>query len=568
MSSTPDSLPENCDGVTESEPARRIPIGTQRQGVKPPQLPARHQYIVGPQALPTDSALPTDPAVPIDTAGPTDTAGLTTASVATPSTVLKRNATDTPAANEPAVPPTGTDRGQPRERRRDGRGGPAKKPSLEGTLPQQKRVAIPNLREALEDDLESDFQAALAGVSIDDLLTVDANARAETPLEPGARVTGTVLAIGVDTAFIDLGGRRQGALKLAGMIAEDAELPTVGQTLSLSVGTRSEEDGLYDVAFANRAVSVEDWSQIQAGMIVEARVTGSNKGGLECEVGGLRGFMPASLISPWRMENLAELIGQTLESLVTEIVPAARKLVLSRRAVVERLAADARTKMLETLEIGETLEGIVRSVRDFGAFVDIGNGVDGLVHVSQLSWDRVETPADLLTLGQKINVVVKKIDRQTGKIGLSVRDLVASPWKHAGEKYHLGATVRGTVSRIAQFGAFVKLEPGIEGLVHVSEIASRHIRSVGDVIKEGEAVECRVLSIDPDEQRISLSIKALIPLPTAESRPENRDSTGADQAPTAEEPQSARSFKPSKPSRPLKGGLGGTSLGDRFGLTW
>jgi small subunit ribosomal protein S1 len=184
-------------------------------------------------------------------------------------------------------------------------------------------------------------------------------------------------------------------------------------------------------------------------------------------------------------------------------------MLLSRRAVLEKQAADARTTMLETLEVGTLFEGIVRSVRDFGAFVDIGNGVEGLVHVSQLSWDRVANPADVLQPGQKVSVVVKKIDSQTGKIALSARDTVNSPWKTAAEKYHIGATVRGIVSRIAQFGAFVKLEPGIEGLVHVSELAHRHVRSVADVVKEGESVECRVLTVDPDEQRLSLSIKAL-----------------------------------------------------------
>ncbi|NDC64295.1 MAG: S1 RNA-binding domain-containing protein, partial [Planctomycetia bacterium] len=413
------------------------------------------------------------------------------------------------------------------------------------------------------DDLESDFEAALAGVSIDDLLVAGpsaagAAAKAEAPLEPGARVTGTVLSIGTDTVFLDLGGRRQGALKLAVLLEQGGDLPAVGEVLHLSVGTRSEDDGLYEVAPANRAVSVDDWSQLEAGMIVEARVTGSNKGGLECEVAGLRGFMPTSLISPWRIENPAELVGQTLESLVTEIVPAARRLVLSRRAVIERQASDARAAMLQTLEVGAAIEGIVRSVRDFGAFVDIGNGVEGLIHVSQLSWDRVANPADVLQPGQKVRVIVKKIDRQTGKIALSARDLVESPWKHAAEKYHVGATVRGRVSRIAQFGAFVKLEPGVEGLVHVSEIAPRHIRSVADAVKEGEEVECRVLAVDPEEQRMSLSIKAL-------AKPAGGEVADEPGQPETEPPPAAR--RPAR-SGPLRGGLGGTSAGERFGLKW
>jgi small subunit ribosomal protein S1 len=470
------------------------------------------------------------------------------------------------AAPVAAAPAADAARGQSaaprREGRRDKRGGAAEKSPFKDVLPPAKRVAVPNLRAALDDDLEQDFEAALAGVSLDELITASTPARADAPLEPGARLTGTVLSLGADTAFIDLGERRQGAMKLAGL---DLELvPAVGDVLQLSVGLRNEDDGLYDVAFANRAVAVEDWSQLQAGMIVEARVTAANKGGLECDVAGLRGFMPASLVSTWRVENLEEMVGQTLESLVTDIVPAARRLVLSRRAVIEKQAAEAKTKLLETLEVGTTLDGTVRSVRDFGAFVDIGEGVEGLVHVSQLSWERVANPADVLQPGQRVRVVVKKIDRDTGKIGLSARDLVESPWQRAGEKYHVGATVRGVVSRIAQFGAFVKLEPGVEGLVHVSELANRHVRSVGDVVKEGESVECRVLAIDPDEQRMSLSIKALAAVPAAAAD----DGAAAEDA-AAEEVPPAPVVK--KRMGMLKGGtgsVGGKSAGEKFGLKW
>ena len=583
MSSTPEpssTPPEGTppEGTAESQPGiqseqadsgqgaenaqpRRIPIGTQRPGVKPPRPAPRYEYFSAP--------------------APAATAGLQTSGLAAPVLAASGQAAPAPAAgtpdapaaaapaadgakgqNTPGQPATGHTAGPRREGRRDKRGGSSEKSPFKDVLPPQKRVAVPNLRAALDDDLEQDFEAALAGVAIDDLITASTSARADAPLEPGARLAGTVLSIGADTAFIDLGERRQGAMKLAGL---DLELvPAVGDVLQLSVGLRNEDDGLYDVAFANRAVAVEDWSQIQAGMIVEARVTAANKGGLECDVAGLRGFMPASLVSTWRVENLEEMVGQTLESLVTDIVPAARRLVLSRRAVIEKAAAEAKIKLLETLEVGTTLDGIVRSVRDFGAFVDIGEGVEGLVHVSQLSWDRVANPADVLQTGQRVRVVVKKIDRDTGKIGLSARDLVESPWQRAGEKYHVGATVRGVVSRIAQFGAFVKLEPGVEGLVHVSELANRHVRSVGDVVKEGEPVECRVLAIDPDEQRMSLSIKALT-TPSAAAL----DDDAADDDAGAEEAPAAPVVK--KHSGVLKGGtgrVGGKSAGEKFGLKW
>ncbi|MFM8704014.1 MAG: 30S ribosomal protein S1, partial [Planctomycetia bacterium] len=477
--------------------------------MKPPRPAPRYEYFSTPAPAATAGLQASGPVSAPPSPEPADPAPAAAAPAADTSIGPRgeRAAAQAPVqAAGHAAPPR-------REGRRDKRPGGGEKSPFKDVLPPAKRVPVPNLRAALDEDLEQDFEAALAGVPLDDLITASTSARADAPIEPGTRLSGTVLSLGPDTAFIDLGERRQGAMKLAGL---DLELvPSVGDVLELSVGLRNEDDGLYDVAFANRAVAVEDWSQLQAGMIVEARVTAANKGGLECDVAGLRGFMPASLVSTWRVENLEEMVGQTLESLVTDIVPAARRLVLSRRAVIEKTAAEARTKLLETLEVGATLDGTVRSVRDFGAFVDIGEGVEGLVHVSQLSWDRVANPADVLQPGQRVRVVVKKIARDTGKIGLSARDLVESPWQRAGEKYHVGATVRGVVSRIAQFGAFVKLEPGVEGLVHVSELATRHVRSVADVVKEGETVECRVLSIDPDEQRMSLSIKALAAVPAA-----------------------------------------------------
>jgi small subunit ribosomal protein S1 len=182
------------------------------------------------------------------------------------------------------------------------------------------------------------------------------------------------------------------------------------------------------------------------------------------------------------------------------------------------------------------------------------------VHVSELSWERVANPADVLQQGQKVRVIVKKIDPQTGKIGLSARDLIESPWKRAADKYHVGATVRGTVSRIAQFGAFVKLEPGVEGLVHISELATRRIRSVADVVKEGEQVECRVLAIDPHEQKLALSIKALAPPPAAKH-------AAAEPEPEQAEPEAPPPLRKQR-TTPLKGGVGGDSDGSRFGLKW
>jgi len=552
MTTNPDPSPtdqtEPVDATAQSESAsqsdaaaspRRIQIGTQRAGVTPPSLAPKYQY-VAPPAPRADVAAPADAAASTSDAAPPQG--------------------DAPAqgGGEPKTEgrgPRDGGRGR-RDRRRDD-----KPRSFADVLPPARRVAVPSIRGGLDEDLEADFEAALEGVAIDDLLDAGTSAKAEAPIDPGSRLMATVLSIGPDTAFVDLGGRRQGAMKLAGLLDAGLDLPAVGDSIEVSVGSRNDDDSLYDVALANRAISVEDWSQLQAGMIVEAKVTAANKGGLECEVAGLRGFMPASLVSTWRIENLEEMVGQTLDSLVTEIVPEARRLVLSRRAVIEKQAADAKTKLLETLEPGVEFDGIVRSVREFGAFVDIGNGVEGLIHVSELSWERVANAADVLKAGEKVRVVVKKVDHETGKIGLSARDLIESPWKRAGDKYHVGATVKGVVSRIAQFGAFVKLEPGVEGLVHISELATRRIRSVSDVAREGQQVECRVITIDPDEQRLSLSIKALAPAPASKEQP-------AAEEPEADEPEAPPPVV-KKRNTPLKGGTGGNqSQGEKFGLRW
>ncbi len=281
-------------------------------------------------------------------------------------------------------------------------------------------------------------------------------------------------------------------------------------------------------------------------------MTGSNTGGLECKVGShIRGFIPASQIALYRVENLNEFLDQRLVCVVTEVNPNRKKLVLSRRAVLEREKEEERKKLLESLEVGQTLEGIVRSLRDFGAFVDLG-GVDGLVHISQLSWERVNHPSEVLTEGQKVKVKVEKIDQQTGKIGLSYRNLMEHPWTNAAAQFSTGSVVDGTVSRIAKFGAFVKLAPGIEGLIHVSELAHQHIRRVEDVLKEGQQIQCKILSVDTDAQRIGLSIKATLPEPEVE-----------EEAETAEEPR-----QPPVSHGPLKGGVDRPSGGDQFGLNW
>ena len=295
-------------------------------------------------------------------------------------------------------------------------------------------------------------------------------------------------------------------------------------------------------------------------MVVEASITGHNKGGLECQVNALRGFIPAGQISLYRVEDFEEYVGQKLACVVMEVNPERRNLVLSRRGVLEREREEARKSFWEELQVGQVREGVVRKLMDFGAFVDLG-GVDGLIHISQLSWDRVNHPSEVLEEGQQVTVKVEKIDRDAQRIGLSYRDMVANPWTKAAEKYPPGAIVSGTITRLMEFGAFVKLEPGVEGLVHVSELAHHRVMRVSHVVSEGQEVEVKILSVDPQSQRISLSMKQAMADPRIEELQKKKNAA-------EEEPDGTRDRAVPQRKGPLQGGLGRKSGGEQFGLKW
>jgi small subunit ribosomal protein S1 len=291
-------------------------------------------------------------------------------------------------------------------------------------------------------------------------------------------------------------------------------------------------------------------------MVVDARVTGHNKGGLECEVSKLRGFIPASQVSMYRVEDMSQFVDQKFTCVVTEVNPEKRNLVLSRRAVLEREKAEAKEGLLASLEVGKSLEGTVRSLQSFGAFVDLG-GVDGLVHISQLSWDRLKHADEVLEIGQKIKVKILKIDPQTGKIGLGFRDLSENPWEHVARDFPTRATAKGRVSRVTEFGAFVRLAPGVEGLVHISELSHKRVFRVTDVLTEGQEVEVLVMAVDPEQQRISLSLKAL----EAKAAPAAKEASEETAEPVV-------AVAPKKRKVPLQGGMGGPATGEKFGLKW
>jgi ribosomal protein S1 len=391
-------------------------------------------------------------------------------------------------------------------------------------------------------DIERQLQEAMGGMSVDQLLA-DPAPRGRPPAGPAGkpgRLKGRVHSVRGKDVFVDVpGGRSQGVLP-AEQFPEGPPAP--GTEVEFSI--EGAEEGLLKLT-RKGAAQHADWSTVADGMIVEARVTGTNKGGLTVDVNGIRAFLPISQIELFRVEDTNVYVNQRLRCLVTEVNPQERNLVVSRRALLEKEREEERDKTWNELAEGQVRQGVVRSVKDFGAFVDVG-GVDGLLHVSEMAWTRVRNPADVVQPGQSIKVVVLKVDREKRKVSLGLKQLSASPWDDVASRYPVGEVVTGKVSRIAEFGAFVELEPAIEGLVHVSELSPQRVWRVRDIVQEGQEVPVMVLSVDTAQRRIALSLKAAQartappPQPAAESEPEDEP------APPPQRPRTT----------PLRGGLG------------
>ena len=418
------------------------------------------------------------------------------------------------------------------------------------------KVQVPNRRETM-DDIEAEIAAAMGDRSLDDVIGSQTPPAASTRLEEGARVEATVIRVHREDVFFDLPGGNQGMASIRSFVAP----PQVGDKMEVSIGSYQADQRLYEVGIPGSSVSVQDWGDIREGIVVDAVVDGVNKGGLECAVGAARGFIPASQVATYHVEKLDEFLGRKLQCLVTEANPEKRNLVLSARAVAEKLQEDSKKELMGSLAVGQILEGKVTRLQDFGAFVDLG-GVDGLVHVSQISWDRVSHPSDVLAEGQIVKVKVTKMDPETGKIGLSIRDTMENPWQRVAEEFAVGKVVPGKVIKLMDFGAFVEIAPGIEGLVHVSEVSHSRISRVSSVLKPGEEVQVKVLSIDQAKRRISLSIKATLPPPI--------DSRGGGRRKDNYEDDVDRNLAvKKKTNEPLKGGItNDQSEGSKFGLKW
>lgn len=331
-------------------------------------------------------------------------------------------------------------------------------------------------------------------------------------VQVGETVQGKVTKIDAKQALVDIGYKSEAILPISEVsslhIEKVADVLSEGDELEFQVIKINEDKD--EVIISKKAVdAVKAWDELEQkfkdGTVFESQIADVVKGGLVVDV-GVRGFIPASHVERHFVDDFSEYKGRTLSLKIIELDREKNKVILSHRAVLEEEAGKQKKQVYDEIEVGSIIEGTVQRLTDFGAFVDVG-GVDGLVHISELSWERVEKPSDLVNEGDKVKVKVLKVDKENERISLSMKEAQPGPWEKGADALKAGSVVTGTVKRLVSFGAFVEVAPGVEGLVHISQISNRHIGNPAEVLKEGEEVQVKILDINPAEQRISLSIR-------------------------------------------------------------
>src|SRR6266498_1561797 len=332
------------------------------------------------------------------------------------------------------------------------------------------------------------------------------------PFEEGDVVSGEVVRIDKDEVLVDIGYKSEGVIPSNELSirrsVDPAEEVSLGERVDALVLTKEDQEGRLLLS-KKRARFEKAWRKIEAaaesGEPVEGIVIEVVKGGLILDL-GVRGFLPASLVDIRRVHNLDEFKGQTLECKVIELNRSRNNVVLSRRAVLEEERKEVREQILGRLQPGMVVEGKISNIVDFGAFVDL-DGIDGLIHISELSWSHVNHPSEVLSVGETVRVKVLDIDRERQRISLGLKQTQEDPWQTVLNEYKPNDTVDGKVTKIVAFGAFVEIVPGVEGLVHISELAEHHVENPSEVVSPGDQVWVRVLEIDENRRRISLSVK-------------------------------------------------------------
>lgn len=325
-------------------------------------------------------------------------------------------------------------------------------------------------------------------------------------IQPGEKIDAVVADISGENIFLDLGGKSEGILSASEFRDENDELTVkIGDTVSVFLLSRRGGELIFTTKIGAGQVGLEELEQaFHSHIPVQGKVTAEIKGGFQITLAGQRGFCPYSQMGLRRVDKPDEYLEQEMTFKVIEFGKKGRNIILSARAVLEEEREQLREELKETLQEGDKVEGTVSSLQKFGAFVDLG-GVDGLIPISELAWGQTDQVEDVLTPGQRVEVLVKKLDWDKERISLSLKDTLENPWDKAEEKYAPASIHSGMVSRLAQFGAFITLEPGIDGLLHISKLGSgRRINHPREVLEAGQEITVKIDSVDMEKQRISL----------------------------------------------------------------
>jgi len=367
--------------------------------------------------------------------------------------------------------------------------------SLKEVVTRMSELENKDLTPAAEEENHNDFMAEVESTLV--------------RIRPGQTLTGRVVQITDDEVCVSIGYKADGLIKRADLVDQDVKLDD-----EIEVEVVKVNDGEGNVLLSQRnIVNRKAWDALmekyEAGEYVDAVGKEAVKGGLIADIGGVRAFVPASQLSQRYVEKIGDYVGKDMRLKIIEVDKQKKRVVASRKAVVAEEAEAKKKEAWEKLEEGVVIHGIVRRLTDFGAFVDVG-GVDGLIHITDLSWGRIKHPSEVVKPNQEVDVKVLSLDREKERIQLGYKQLQPHPWDNAIEKYPVGGIVDGKVVRITDFGAFVELEPGLDGLVHISQCATTRVAKVEDAVKVGEEVKVKVLGVDPEKKRISLSIRQVL----------------------------------------------------------
>ncbi|MEN9937129.1 MAG: hypothetical protein RLZZ387_3708 [Chloroflexota bacterium] len=338
-------------------------------------------------------------------------------------------------------------------------------------------------------------------------------------LQYGDTVDGIIMRVDKDEILVDIGSKAEGvvpAREMQSLLSEDRSELKPGDELLVFVVQTEDREGRA-VLSVDKARQEKSWRHLQtvheSGEVIEAKVVNYNKGGLLVNLDGVRGFVPSSQVSgisrgpeTQKQSDMARMVGTFLPLKVIEINRVRNRLILSERQAVQDVREGRKGELLSSLKEGDVRPGVVTSVCDFGAFVDIG-GADGLVHLSELSWSRVKHPSEVLRPGDNVNVYVLSVDNDRKRIALSIKRTQNEPWTTIGTRYQLGQVVEGTITQLASFGAFARIEDGVEGLIHVSEMGDGRAQHPREVVQEGDIVQVRIIRIDPARKRMGLSMR-------------------------------------------------------------